>query len=148
LTGGDAASMLRGIWLDAPFGAPLPLLSRERIYFRCVMVSKPRTRCVARTLAYSSLPGLTRQSMRAGSNAQSNVLHVFMDHRVKPGGDEEDKEPADARIGDIAAGKRDSPSFLPAKICRRLQQEGASAPETRTKKKNDGKECRKKCRKK
>jgi hypothetical protein len=88
-TGGDADSMLRGIWLDAPFGAPLPLLSRERIYFRCVVVSKPRTRCVARTLAYSSLPGLTRQSMRAGSNAQSNVLHVIMDHRVKPGGDEE-----------------------------------------------------------
>jgi hypothetical protein len=42
--------------------------------------------------AFSSLPGLTRQSMRQVGSLKSAVrfrlLHFSMDHRVKPGGDE------------------------------------------------------------
>jgi hypothetical protein len=43
-------------------------------------------------ILFSSLPGLTRQSMgRAGLLRLTGLfdsLHVSMDHRVKPGGDE------------------------------------------------------------
>jgi hypothetical protein len=48
----------------------------------------------ARRLSYSSLPGLTRQSMlRCDSfslTARVISLHLSIDHRVKPGGDEEE----------------------------------------------------------
>jgi hypothetical protein len=66
--------------------APLPTLLR-RTSAKLGRNNAPRER-----IFMSSLPGLTRQSMREGRSlgftALFDSLDVSMDHRLKPGGDE------------------------------------------------------------
>ena len=86
----------RGHGRHAPFGAPPPSLYEPGAnlkVFVVVVVGKPRARSASRELIFiSSLPGLTRQSMRPRSlfrfSAWFRWPHFSMDHRVKPGGDE------------------------------------------------------------
>ena len=69
---GARRTVRRGGWLNTSVGVPLPF------FFR---------------LSSSSLPDLIRQSMRTGSFigfvGRLPEAHFSMDHRVKPGGDEE-----------------------------------------------------------
>jgi hypothetical protein len=51
--------------------------------------------------------------MRAGSNAQSNVLHVITDHRVKPGGDEERQGAGGRSASGILQPAKEIPPFIP-----------------------------------
>jgi hypothetical protein len=64
----------------------------------------------------SSLPGLTRQSMRGAHLLRLTVLfdslHVSMDHRVKPGGDDRENEPACASL----RAQRSNPAGLRGKL--------------------------------
>src|SRR5262249_55925922 len=91
----DATALARlcgGNGWHAPFGALL-LFCRERIYSCFVVVRMTRAQSRRENnFVFSSLPGLTRQSMPRprvlSVTASVDSPHVRLDDRVKPVGDE------------------------------------------------------------
>jgi hypothetical protein len=102
--------MLRGRWLACAFRRFASLWGGDE---PCSVVVEENSDAIASRERFrtSSLPGLTRQSIESVGLLRFGVLfhplHVSMDHRVKPGGDDEEG----GRVASLRA-KRSNPGGL------------------------------------
>src|SRR5262249_7599311 len=117
----------------APFGASPPSFCRGRIFSAWSWSARLGHKNMSRErFSASSLPGLTRQSMRGAGllrlTAVFDSLHASIDHRVKPGGDDEEGETRGYPPGTQLGTRNGHAARRPAGLARTRQENYQRTP--------------------